>query len=242
VGSKNIQSGEGRPDNSIGYRLTSQERVPSVSELLGRYKDSAPLRRWERKLWLEGKDPEVETKNAAGAGHLAHDRIECHIKGRAWVEPPRPADCDPVTWDMRLEMAQEGFDGFAAWFGSYNVQILGTEKPMVSEQFRFGGTPDAWGTAVIGGVEKKIVLDWKTSNSIYSDYVMQCAAYRWLLKENLDWEAEEVHIVRVGKIAADFHHHRYTSRIVKPAWECFVQRLRTWEADRVLDDIIRPGR
>lgn len=227
---REIVQGGGRPD---AYKLSSGIVVASVSEVLDAYKDKTGLVRWAHKLGLEGKDPETEKEQAAGAGSLCHDQIDCFIHGRAWKEPRQPENIDAMTWDMRLEMAAQGLMAFKDWIASAGVEILGTERGMVSELYRFGGTPDAWGLR--NG--KKIVLDWKTSNAIFAEYVMQCAAYKQLLIENLDWSAEEVHIVRLGKVSADFEHRRFPGVVVEAAWGSFLGRVRCYEADQVLEGL-----
>ncbi len=225
-----VNSGEGRPDNSKGYLVSSGDRVPSVSEILDLYKDKSGLVRWAHRLGLEGLDMEEEKRKAADAGSLCHDMIDCRIWGTQWEEPPRPDDLDPVAWDMRLDAARNGFSAFEEWFRDFGVKILGTESPMVSEQFRFGGTPDAWGE--LGG--RLVLLDWKTSNSLHREYVMQLAAYRWLLKECKGIEVERIHLLRFSKQSADFEHRSYGAPVIKAGWNSFVGRLRCYQYDREL--------
>ncbi len=234
-----VQGGAGRPDNVSGYRLPPQpgekvgKRVPSVSELLSRYKDSGPLMRWQAKIFREGGDPDHIKDEAAGAGSICHDAIEAHVLGKPYTWPEGEG-VDPI----RVSLAQTGFEGFLDWWNPANVQILGTETPLVSEEFGFGGTPDAWG--YVGG--KISLLDWKTSKEIFTDYIVQLAAYARLLKECKGVEVERIHIVRVGKQMAEFEHKCYPVAVMDLGWECFIQRLRTWQADKALDSAIGRAR
>jgi hypothetical protein len=234
-----MQSGAGRPDNVSGYRLPPTpefprgQRVPSVSELLGRYKDSGPIIRWRDRIFRDGGDPDLLGEEAAGAGSMAHDAIEAHILGRPVVWPSGHG-VDPI----RLDMAQQGFESFLDWWNPAAVQILGTETPMVSQTWGFGGTPDAWG--IIGG--KLCLLDWKTSKEIFHDYVTQLSAYAVLLRECKGIEVEKIHVVRVGKQMAEFEHKCYGREVMELGWKCLTTRLETWKADKALDKAIGRAR
>jgi hypothetical protein len=54
---------------------------------------------------------------------------------------------------------------------------------------------------------KIVLLDWKTSNAIYQDYLIQLAAYALLLEECSDYRPEGFHLLRISKESADFAHH-----------------------------------
>jgi len=187
--------------------------------------------RWQAKVFRDGGDPDQLVEEAAGAGSMAHDAIEACVLGKPVVWP---SGVDPI----RLDLAQQGYESFLEWWNPAQVQILGTEFPMVSEEFGFGGTPDAWG--IIGG--KLCLLDWKTSKEIYQDYVSQLAAYAQLLRECKGTEVERIHVVRVGKQMAEFEHKCYGPEVMDLGWECFRTRLGTWKADKALDKAIGKAR
>jgi hypothetical protein len=64
-------------------------------------------------------------------------------------------------------------------------------------------------------------VDWKTSNAVYSDYLLQLAAYKHL------WEANHpdqplvggFHLCRFSKDHGDFAHHYYAE--LDRAWDMF---------------------
>jgi hypothetical protein len=102
--------------------------------------------------------------------------------------------------------------------------------PLVSEVYQFGGTPDA-----IGRVNGELcLLDWKTSNSVYSDYLLQLAAYRVLWEEiNPDRPLMGgFHLLRFSKEHGDFAHHFY--RDLSEAWEMFAHHRAAYGLDAAL--------
>ena len=79
---------------------------------------------------------------------------------------------------------------------------------MISEEYQFGGTPDAIGRNAKGEL---CLLDWKTSNGVYSDYGLQLAAYAhlWNINHPEDPITGGFHICRFSKDHPDFAHHYY---------------------------------
>lgn len=205
------------------YLLKDGTRVPGVTTIIGRFKDSGGLIHWAWEQGSEGKDYRQVRDEAANAGHVAHEMIEADIVGR-----------DPVLdekWsaDAR-KLGASAFGAYQSWRASSNVEILHTERPLISEAHRFGGTLDAIGR--IGGAF--CLIDWKSSNRIYADYLVQIAAYRQLWEENGGEKIEGFHLLRVGKELGDFHHHYWPAAAVDPAWRMFVHLRGAYEIDRVL--------
>jgi len=105
-----------------------------------------------------------------------------------------------------------------------------TEITLVSEAHRFGGTPDA-----IGYLDGKLcLLDWKTSNAVYSDYLIQLAAYKVLWEENRPQYPLEggFHLLRFAKEHGDFSHHFYPN--LDEAWRQFVLLREAYDIDKQL--------
>lgn len=200
-----IERGPGRPRK--GYRLESGKRVPSVTTITGRFKDSGGLIHW---AWKQGADgiPLDEARNkAADIGSCVHDAVEAFLHDG----PPAPhlgRAPDPVK-------AHAAFDAFREWWGDAQLQILATEVPLVSEEHGFGGTLDAMAVDRKG---RLVVLDWKTSNAVYIDMIVQLAAYARLWRECRGGDVNAAHLCRFSK-AGSFHHHYYPD--LAPGWEYF---------------------
>lgn len=177
--------------------------------------------------WNEGKEGRDfrDTKQAAAeAGTIAHELVEAHLRGR---EPEIPLNVP----DGVLLKARGAFESYIAWEKQTGIRPVPCEEPMVSEVYRFGGTPDALfqmpdGTLAMG--------DWKSSNAIYADYLIQLAAYKYLWDENHPENpiTGGFHICRFAKEHGDFAHHYFPN--LDEAWEQFVLFLRAYEIDKQL--------
>jgi len=201
------------------YRLADGTRVPGCTTIIGRFKESGGLIHWAWKLGTEGKDYRRERDKAAAAGTLAHTMIEYYIDCK---EKPDLEDLRVFCEDIRIgekeyELAEGGFSAFMDWVGFMNVEFVETEVKLISEEYRFGGTPDA----IARRDGELMLLDWKTSNGIYPDYLVQLAAYVHLWESNRDEPIRNVHLLRFGKQYGDFHHHSWPLAVFDVAFELF---------------------
>ena len=223
------------PTPSNGYYLKDGSKVPGTTTVIGRFKDSGGLIQWAYKQGREheglarlGKEAPRHlydvTQQAADIGTLGHAMVEAHIHG---------ADPETAVAEQPEEVAQKARQSFGAylnWERTTNVKILAQEMQLVSEEYKFGGTPDAIGT--IGN--ELCLLDWKTSNGIYSDYLIQLAAYRHLWEENHPDQplTGGFHLCRFAKEHGDFAHHYYPD--LSDGWEAFVHMRALYDIDKRL--------
>jgi len=226
IGSWKIQRGKGRP---AAYKLADGTRVPSVTTITGARKSGVEgLLSWANKLGQEGKDHREVRQQAADAGSLVHSMVENSIHGR------EPWDGLPPADEKTTAQVQQGFDSFKDWSRVMHVQYLETETPRISEKFAYGGTPDA-----IGYVDGKLaLLDWKTSNAVYGDYIIQMAAYQQLWNEcNSTDLIEAVYLLRFGKEWGDFHFHSYPSEVVATGFRAFLMLRELYDLDKQLKKV-----
>lgn len=213
------------PTPKAGYFLADGTRVPGTTTIIGRYKDSAGLMHWAFKQGKAGKERLYEeAEKAADIGTLAHAMVENHIKG----DDPHAALAEAPP-DM-LEKAESSFKAYLAWESMTKLRVIDQEMQLVSEKYRYGGTPDA-----IGIINNELcLLDWKTSNSVYGDYLVQLAAYRNLWEEhNPDRPLTGgFHLLRFAKEYSDFAHHYYPN--LDSAWRAFVLMRELYDIDREL--------
>src|SRR3990167_8366902 len=191
-----------------GYRLKDGTKVPGTTTIIGRFKESGGLIHWAWNLGKEGKDYRKVRDDAANIGTLVHDRVEKFVKNEDFVYP------DSVSEEDRQKV-ESGFDAYRSWQEQSKIEVIETEMQLVSEEFHFGGTPDAVGR--IG--DSLVLLDWKSSNSVYGDYLVQLAAYGNLLREVRNMELTGFHLCRFSKEHGDFSHHYYQD--LSEAWEGF---------------------
>jgi len=220
-----------------GYRLADGARVPSVTTIIGRFKDSGALMKWAYTTgrehgFTEGRGGIAPTSlyevsgKAADIGTAAHSMVEASINGK---HPAMAQDFINLSPEDRVK-AMNAYNMYEEWASQSSLVIVEQEMYLVSEKYRFGGTPDAIGE--IGG--KLCLVDWKTSNGVYSDYLLQLAAYRVLWDENNPDRplTGGSHLCRFAKEFGDFAHHYYHE--LDDAWRMFEHLLAAYRLDQIL--------
>lgn len=198
-----------------------------TTTVINRFKDSGALMFWAFKMGKSGVATLYEKRDeAAEAGTIAHDMIEAFVLGK-----PQPIF---KATDEILARASNAFHQFCEWQEQSKIEIIATEKSYVSEIYKFGGTIDAIGRDARGRV---VLMDYKTSNSVYSDYLIQLAAYQILLEECSDWRPQGFHLLRVAKESADFAHHFYGE--VDDAKRAFILMRELYDLDKKLAARVR---
>jgi len=206
-----------------GYFLKDGTRVPGTTTIIGRFKDSGALIWWAWNEGKEGRDYRETSRKAADAGTIGHAFVEAHIKG---LPAPTFPEVDPAI----VAKAEAAFGAYRSWADQSKLEIFEQEIQLVSEQHRFGGTPDA-----IGYLDGKLCLiDWKTSNAVYADYLMQLAAYKVLWEENRPEYpiTGGYHLCRFAKEHGDFAHHYYPN--LDEAWQQFLLFRQAYDLDKQL--------
>lgn len=215
-----VRSGGGRP---TVYRTSEGKKVPSVTTIISRFKESGGLIRWAHKMGLDGKSLEEETDRACHVGHVVHDWIEADMLSR-----PRALQPEGVQMADAVSSAYRAYQG---WRSAVQLEPLATEFPLVSDNLLFGGTADLL-AKVAGAV---CLVDWKTSNSTYPEHLVQQGAYATLLREQSRLpEPTGFVILRVGKEFGDFHHHHYPKHVLDLAAEQFELFRRAYANDVLL--------
>ena len=216
-----------------GYKNKAGQRVPGTTTIIGRFKDSGGLLWWAFEQGKAAERGEINSlydkrDEAASAGTLAHAYVEASIKGIP------PEDHPDVTGDEPEEVkaqALKAYGNFQKWFEQSSLEIVLTEPELVSEGHQFGGSPDAIGKDSDGNF---VLIDWKTSNSVYQDYLIQLAAYQMLIDECLPEYPINggFHLVRFSKEHGDFSHHFWDD--LPEAREQFLLFRDAYENDKLL--------
>lgn len=225
------------PTPKQGYRGADGTRFPSVTTIISRFKDSGALMKWAYTTgrehgYLEGQGKEAPdslyavTAKAADIGTAAHAMVETHITGG---NPKMVAAYLSLPPALQTK-ADNAFQSYLDWASMSKLEILEQEMYLVSEKYRFGGTPDA-----IGFVNGALCLvDWKTSNAVYADYLLQLAAYRVLWEENHPDRplVGGFHLCRFSKEYGDFAHHFYNE--LDDAWRMFGLLREAYDFDKIM--------
>lgn len=140
---------------------------------------------------------------AANIGHIAHGWIERYIKtdiaGGAFDGPPDfPEDTQAAS------CCKAALD----WMSRHNITWLSTEKKVYSRIHELAGTMD--GLCLLDSCGDKMccrstfkqrlsLADWKSSNQLYTEYILQTAAYALCYEEEHEERIEDRWIIRLGK-------------------------------------------
>jgi hypothetical protein len=220
------------PTPKSGYFINGM-KVPSVTTITGRFKDSGALIYWAWDQGRQGLDFRETKQKAADAGTLAHALIEADIRED---DPPQ---LDGYPDDVRTN-ALHAFEAFKEWKDRVKLEICETECQLISRKHMFGGTLDAMLT---GG--KLVLGDWKTSNAIYQDHLIQVAGgYSLLWEENFPTrKLEGVEILRVSKPEEpgdpiSFHDHFWGRSVIEMAQRQFIILREAYDLDKRLKSLL----
>ena len=213
-----------------GYRDADGKRIPGVTTVIGRFKESGALIRWAYNRGKEGEELYESRDKAATAGTAAHELCEAHINGDVLVaggeQTSRAREVANVPDEM-WPLVWSSFQAYLAWERQTKLEIIDTERSLVSE-LGYGGTYDA-----IGEIDGKLcLLDWKTSNAVYGDHIYQLAAYKSLFEENNPDRKIDggYHLLRFAKTHGDFTHNFWPN--LDEAIEGFMLMLRLYQIDK----------
>jgi hypothetical protein len=177
---------------------------------------------WANQEGLAGRNHRDTSQKEADAGTVAHYMIDCNIKGLSPNLLPYPQEL--------IDKAETCYLNFLEWKKMVNLRVHKTEINLVSEKYKYGGTPDCIGYVT----DKLALLDWKTGSGVYPEMLIQCMAYKQLWEENhpdmpLDGG---FHLLRISKEDAAFDHlYRHA---IPEAWEAFQCALKLHELHKVL--------
>jgi hypothetical protein len=220
----------GRP--KAGYYNAAGKRVPGVTTILGRFKESGGLIQWAYNCGKEGIDINEARDKAADAGTCCHEMIDCHLHKRQFKVAP---------WDaIVIQKAEHAFLAFLEWSEQSKLAVAASEVSLVSEQHNFGGTFDG---AFIGGTLR--LLDYKTGSGIYVDMLVQVAGGYSLLwnEHHPDQPLHGIDILRVSKPSApddpvSFEHRHWSAEIIPLAQKQFLLLREAYDMDKRLGKMI----
>ena len=144
------------------------------------------LIRWAWNCGIKGEDYTKVRDSAGSVGTITHLMITEELQNRV-------PDLKDFTQN-NIDSATLCLNSFHEWRKSHTLEVIHVEKPLISNIYRYGGTPDFLGY-VNGELE---LMDFKTSNGIWNDYYYQLASYRQLEIEN-GYNVETARILRFSK-------------------------------------------
>jgi len=202
-----------------GNYLLKGKKVPSVTTIIGRFKNATGLIIWSNKLGLKGINYFDELNKAAEAGTSLHDLAELHIKGEEYQLPDDPT-------------VRHCFNQFLEWWNNTNYKVTWTEKKMGSKKLEVGGCPDLL-------VDGKVLIDFKTSKAIYSDMIIQLSAYAELIRESEGIEIDKAIIVRFPKEDDDTEIKEFSKEDLAVGLKQFKLLRKAFDIDKDLNKILK---
>ncbi len=191
------------------------------------------------------------SRAATTAGTYVHDYVEQWIHSpeheRRQMEKITPDDFQKLkNCDAKVaRQAWKATQAFFTWAESNHFELCETEIPLVSEKYAYGGTIDciAWMDSTVRHTGRRyplhdlVLLDWKTSKRLYTDYIIQIGAYGELWFENYDQPIDRYHLVRFDKETGVPEHKEFSSHEIIPARDAFLRLREVYEYNKQIERI-----
>ena len=203
---------------TVDYKIDNK-KVPSVTTILGRFKNATGLLIWANQIGLKGQLYQDELKKAGDIGTALHDLAEIHIKEEYYELPE----------DKKVRNC---FNQFLEWWDNNNYKVTWTEKHFCSEKYLYGGTPDLL-------VNENILVDFKTSKGIYSDYLVQGSAYAKLIEENENRKIDKFIICRFPKDNSQTEIKEFSKEDLDNAFSYFKLLRKAFDLDKQINKLIK---
>lgn len=146
--------------------------VPSVTTILEAYPKGAAFYEWLKK---NGEDSDTIRDDAGRRGSTVHELTERYDNG----EEVTLMDENGFIGFRMIEWAM--FERWVEFRNRFPFEVDATEVRLVSSELGFAGTLDR----VITLNGQRILIDIKTSGSVWPSYWLQLAAYKKLLEEKV---------------------------------------------------------
>ena len=205
-----------------GDYIINNKKLPSVTTIIGRFKNAIGLIIWSNQLGLKGLNYFDELKKAGDTGTSLHDLAELHIKGEDYQLPE-----DPTVLHC--------FNQFLEWWDNLTCEVIWTEKKYISKKLSVGGCPDL----LVKKDGKYILVDFKTSKAIYSDMIIQLSCYAELIRENDGIEIDRAVIVRFPKDNDDTEIRKFSKEELAVGLKQFKLLRKAFDIDKDLNKLLK---
>lgn len=153
------------------YLTDAGNYVPSVTTILDCYPKPPSFYDWLKKV---GEDADTIRDEAGDRGSTVHNLTERYDAGEEITlinEETGKIDYKLIEWAM--------FERYVEFRRRFDFEVIHSELNLISNKLGFAGTLDR----VIRFNGRLLIIDIKTSNSLYDHYWLQMAAYKELLAE-----------------------------------------------------------
>ena len=182
-----------------------------------------------------------ELDTAADIGHIAHGWIERYIKAvingdklsPEFPEHPKAASCCMAALDF---------------ISRHNIRWICTERKVYSRKWGYAGTLDGMCRADSctdkhccprAFKDRLCLIDWKSSNHLYVEYVLQTAAYQHAWQEENNEKIDDRFIIRLGKDDGEFEPWHFESECFELDFYSFIEALNLTRTTKQIDKRIK---
>jgi predicted RecB family nuclease len=118
-----------------------------------------------------------------------------------------------------IQKANNCLAKFKSWLKEHPVSPVMIETPLVSEEYKYGGTLDLFAEYN----SEFTLVDFKTGKALYPEYLYQVAAYRQLLQEQ-GWPVASARILRIGRDESEGFEEVIRTNL-ETEWQIFLRCL-----------------
>jgi hypothetical protein len=193
------------------YKTSDGQRVKSVTTLINAHLgwNKQILVNWARSQGMQGNDPTKVMNEAAEIGTLAHLLCENFIK-------KEETNLDDYSKNQ-IKAAELCFEAFKEWDGQFKPKYIESEIKLVDDDLKVGGTCD-----LILDIDGKLYIgDLKSSKGLYSEFIVQLAAYRYMYEKQTGNKIVGGRLLRLDKTGQGFEDHAITLAKLDWGWEVF---------------------
>ena len=207
------------------YQLKDGTIVPGVTTVTGSQLgwNKQVLINWANRMGLQGIDSNKYKDDKAVIGTLGHSLATDSLLGIQTDTSDYSAN--------QIEAAENSVLSFYEWAKGKEIRPILVEIPLVSEEYKFGGTPDIYGE-INGTLE---LVDLKTGSGIYHEMIVQVSAYEKLLEE-AGYRVDAVRILNIPRTEDEAFMERGLGKQQREvAWEIFTNCLRNYQLKKKLN-------
>jgi len=199
------------------YHTNDGGYVPSVTTILEAFPKTSEYYQWLKKV---GEDADNIRDEAGRRGSVVHELTEKYDMGEECnlISLGGSPQFKMLEWSM--------FERYVDFSTKHNPINEVIELNMISSTYGYAGTLDR----VIDLNGKKILMDIKTSNSIYPSYWLQLAAYWRLFRDHTKFE-KEIDAVGILWLNAKTRTDGKNGAIQGPGWQLITKDVKDIEQD-----------
>ena len=177
---------------------------------------------WSNRLGLNGTKVGGFVDDKADIGTMAHGLVLEHHNGKKF-------DTSDYS-GKQIISAKNSLASYLAWLKGKELEPILLETPLVSEEFKYGGTPDNY--CRLDG--KYTLLDYKSGKGIYLEHYIQVGGgYRQLLLEH-GHKIDQVIILNIPRMEDESFQYKVIKR-VDVCWEIFFRALAIYRLKKELE-------